>query len=176
MGGSASSAVGGLLMHRDAGVGAHRYSLTSKRDAAVRRVRPANSRTIGERERESVCVRRRARRAGSPAAAALGRGFSRRRGTRRCPAGRGEKAEGAPGSRGGAPLPSFPPRCSQSVPERVRQRLSTGLEVCAVPRVAGRRSFCSRRIPGSDEAPLSESACFPGEQRAQRVKWHAAPR
>jgi len=53
------------------------------------------------------CVRRRVRRAES-AAAALGRGFSRRRGTRRYPAGRGG-AEGAPGSRGDAFFPHSPP-------------------------------------------------------------------
>jgi len=63
---------------------AHRYSLM--RHAAVRRVRPANS----PRDRRE-CVRRRVQRAGSPAAAALGRGFSRRRGTCYCPAEGGER-------------------------------------------------------------------------------------
>jgi len=64
------------IVKRDEGV-THRYSLTG-----VRRVRFANSHDRRE------CVRRRVRRAES-AAAALGRGFSRRRGTRRYPAGRG---------------------------------------------------------------------------------------
>ena len=84
------------IVKRDEGV-THRYSLTG-----VRRVRFANSHDRRE------CVRRRVRRAES-AAAALGRGFSRRRGTRRYPAGWGGGAEGAPGSRGDAFFPHSPP-------------------------------------------------------------------
>lgn len=104
---------------------AHRYSLTRRR---VRRVRSANSRDRRE------CVRR-ARRAGSPAAAALGRGFSRRRGTRRCPARRGEGRQKVHLDLGGTFFPLFP-RYSQSA--WVRQRLSTGLE--CMRGVARRRS------------------------------------
>lgn len=72
------------------------------RDAAVRRVRPANSRDRRE------CVRRQTQRTGSPAAAAFGRGFSRRRDTRRCPAG-GERDRRRTWISGGVLSPNFPP-------------------------------------------------------------------